>query len=210
MIFINTERAFENAPKLTEKYNSTKILIDSLAIFKINKSNWLRKIIFVFIEVIIALIMATQINTIVLTKNVFEVIISIIIALVAIVFTGYAFFQALLNNKMLIALLSIDDEQKGNLSQTNKYFAEVMIFQIACLLVDLLIVIFTMILPQEWFLFENNVANELLATLGIFIGLHLNMESIWEMKSFIFNVFQLFNLHAYSRVAEIKELEKDE
>ena len=67
-----------------------------------------------------------------------------------------------------------------------------------------------MILPQEWFLFENNATNELLATLGIFIGLHLNMESIWEMKSFIFNVFQLFNLHAYSRMAEIKEQEKDE
>ena len=34
------------------------------------------------------------------------------------------------------------------------------------------------------------------------------MESIWEIKSFIFNVFQLFNLHAYSRMAEIKEQEK--
>lgn len=210
MISINTEKALKNAKNLTKKYSSTKILINSLAILKINKSNCLRKIIFAFIEVLIALIMATQINTIALTKNVFEVIISIIIALVAIVFTGYAFFQALVNNKMLITLLSVDDEQEGNLSQTNKYFAEVMIFQIACLLIDLLIVIFTMILPQEWFLFENNVTNELLATLGIFIGLHLNMESIWEMKSFIFNVFQLFNLHAYSRMAEIKEQEKDE
>ena len=210
MISINTEKALKNAKNLTKKYSSTKILINSLSILKINKSNCLRKIIFAFIEVLIALIMATQTNTIALTKNVFEVIISIIIALVAIVFTGYAFFQALVNNKMLITLLSVDDEQGGNLSQTNKYFAEVMIFQIACLLIDLLIVIFTMILPQEWFLFENNVTNELLATLGIFIGLHLNMESIWEMKSFIFNVFQLFNLHAYSRMAEIKEQEKDE
>ncbi len=210
MIFINTEKAFKNALNLTKKYSSTKILINSLSILKINKSNCLRKIIFTFIEVFIALIMATQINTIALTKDVFEAIISIIIALIAIVFTGYAFFQALVNNKMLITLLSVDDEQGGNLAQTNKYFAEVMSFQIACLLIDLLIVIFTMILPQEWFLFENNATNELLATLGIFIGLHLNMESIWEMKSFIFNVFQLFNLHAYSRMAEIKEQEKDE
>ena len=54
--------------------------------------------------------MATQINTIALTKDVFEAIISIIIALIAIVFTGYAFFQALVNNKMLITLLSVDDE----------------------------------------------------------------------------------------------------
>ena len=50
----------------------------------------------------------------------------------------------------------------------------------------------------------NNIINESLAFLGIWIILFINMESIWEMKSFIFNLYQLYNLHAYSRMLEIK------
>lgn len=208
MIGINTEKAFENAEKLKNKYSSTKILCDSLSILKIKRSNWGRKAIFICMEMMASFIMATQPNTIVLTKEVFGVIISVIIALLAIVFTGYAFFQALINNKLLIALLSVDDKHEGNLFRTNKYFAEVMAFQILCLLFDLLIIIFTIILPGDWCLVENNMMNEGTAILGIFIGLYFNVESIWEMKSFIFNVFQLFNLHAYSRMAEIKDEER--
>lgn len=208
MIFINTEKAFKNAENLTKKYNSTQILIDSLEIIKINKSNCFRKIVFICIEVMISMVMAHQVNTISLTKEVFEIVVSVVIALLAIVFTGYAFFQALINNKMLITLLSVDDNQGGNLSQTNKYFAEVMIFQMACLLLDLAIVIFAIIVPQEWILLKNNMINEMIAVFGLFIGLYFNVESIWEMKSFIFNVFQLFNLHAYSRMAEINDEEK--
>lgn len=208
MIFINTEKAFKNVENLTKKYNSTQILIDSLEIIKINKSNCFRKIVFICIEVMISIVMAHQVNTISLTKEVFEIVVSVVIALLAIVFTGYAFFQALINKKMLITLLSVDDNQGGNLSQTNKYFAEVMIFQMACLLLDLAIVIFAIIVPQEWILLKNNMINEMIAVFGLFIGLYFNVESIWEMKSFIFNVFQLFNLHAYSRMAEINDEEK--
>ena len=37
--------------------------------------------------------------------------------------------------------------------------------------------------------------------------LYVNMDVIWETKIFIFNVFQLFNLHAFSRTADILEKE---
>lgn len=52
---------------------------------------------------------------------------------------------------------------------------------------------------------NENYNNEILAGIFLLLILHCNIESIWEMKSFIFNIFQLFNLHAYARMKEIKE-----
>lgn len=83
-----------------------------------------------------------------------------------------------------------------------------MIFQIACLLVDILLVIFMIIVPKNWCAFDNNQANEWISGIALVFLLHCNIESIWEMKSFIFNVFQLFNLHAYARISEINDNEK--
>lgn len=204
MIHINIEKAAENAEDLRKKQNSSQVLKDSLKILKPESRNFFRKIIFLVIEIFFAWKMVTQKETVVLTKDVFEVLISTLVALMAIVFTGYAFFQALINDKLLITLLSVDDE-KGNLSGTNKYFAEVMVFQMTCTVIDLLIVVFAIIVPNDWCAFENELINEVISGILLLAVLHCNIESIWEMKSFIFNVFQLFNLHAYARIKELKD-----
>ncbi|MCF2555969.1 hypothetical protein JQM64_00190 [Fournierella massiliensis] len=207
MIKINTEKALNNAENLKKNSSSQKVFFDSLAILKPTQESWKRKLFLLVIEAIAAIIMAKQVNTISMTKDIVMVLITILIALLAIVFTGYAFFQALINDKLLVVLLSVDDEKKGNLSNTNKYFAEVMVFQLFCLLMNLGAIIATIIMPPEWFWLSNNVANEILASILIICLLHCNVESICEMGSFIFNVFQLFNLHAYSRMVEINENE---
>ncbi len=204
MSVINKEKAYENAEFLKEKSNSTSVFIESLSILKMNKVTWKRKLLFIIIEICVAIVMAMQIETISLTKDVMTLIITVIIALVAIVFTGYAFFQALINDTLLVTLMSVDIESEGNLYKTNKYFAKVFIFQILCLMLNLILVVFMIILPNEWCLFKNSQLNELVATIGLVIVFYMNFEGIWEMKSFIFNVFQLFNLHAYSRLVRMK------
>ena len=209
MVIINKEKAFENAEYLKEKTDSTVVFIDSLSILKFNKSNWKRKLLLLAIEAIAATTIATQLDTIPLTKDIMTILITTIIALTAIVFTGYAFFQALVNDTLLVALMSVDIESEGNLYKTNKYFAKVMIFQMVCVVVDLILVLFTTILPTQWSLFYDEIINEGIATIGILLMLHINFEGIWEMKSFIFNVFQLFNLHAYSRLVQMKRGEKE-
>lgn len=153
--------------------------------------------------------MAKRTDTIVVTEDVFQIIITVMLALLAIVFTGYAFFQALINDKLLISMLMTGDDKNNKLSETNDYFAEVMIFQLGCIIFDLIVLVFMVILPKNWALPFNDILNEILATIGIFLLLHCNIESLWEMKSFIFNVFQLFNLHAYTRVAKILEQQSD-
>lgn len=208
MIVINTEKAFQNAGKLTMRTSSLQVLRDALVHLKPDRKSSLRVLLFVLLEAFISLIIATQPNTIPLLKEVMTLIVSIIIALLAIVFTGYTLFQTLINDTLLITLLSVDIKQNANLVNTNKYFAEVMILQIFSLLLNLLLAVFSIILPSDWCLTANNIINESLAFLGILVILFINMESIWEMKSFIFNLYQMYNLHAYSRLLELKDKEK--
>ena len=164
----NYDKVLNNAEKFAEDSNSNKVFFHSLKILIPNKKNYLRKLVFVIIEVLIAYSMAKRYNTIELTEDVIQVVIVVVLALLAIVFTGYAFFQALIND-------------------------------------DLLAIVCMIALPEYWMLFRDNMKNELLASIIISFVLYCNVESIWEMKSFIYNVFQLFNLHAYSRVVEIKK-----
>ncbi|MGN9060600.1 hypothetical protein ACTQ3O_13200 [Mediterraneibacter faecis] len=205
----NFEKVMSNAEKLTEKSNSNKVFLQSLKILKPNKSNFLHKLIFGIIEVTVAFIMAKRTDTIGLTENVLQVVITVMLAFLAVVFTGYAFFQALINDKLLVSMIATGDNKNNKLSEANIYFAEVMIFQIGCMLLDLLVIVFMIVLPEDWTLLSNNMLNEAFATIGISFLLYCNVESIWEMKSFIFNVFQLFNLHAYSRIAKIQENQSD-
>ena len=205
----NFEKLMSNAVKLTEKSNSNKVFLQSLKILKPDKSNFLHKLIFGIIEVILAIIMVKRVDTISLTEDVLQVVITVMLAFLAVVFTGYAFFQALINDKLLVSMIVAGDDKNNKLSEANNYFAEVMIFQIGCMLLDLFVIVFMIVLPEDWTLLSNNMLNEALAAIGISLLLYCNVESIWEMKSFIFNVFQLFNLHAYSRIAKIQENQSD-
>lgn len=207
MIVINIDKAMKMAEELKKKSSSSKELFKSLKILVPNKDNIIRKIVFLAIEIVFCVVVAKQINTIALAKDIFQVILSVVIALVAIVFTGYAIFQALINDKLLIALLSVENKD-GNLYGTNAYFVRVMIFQIACLIMDVFIIILLIALPEEWVLFTNNTTNEICAMILLLFAVYCNIEGIWEMKSFIFNVFQMFNLHAYARMAVINEKNK--
>ena len=155
----NFEKVMSNAEKLTEKSNSNKVFLQSLKILKPNKSNFLHKLIFGIIEVTVAFIMAKRTDTIGLTENVLQVVITVMLAFLAVVFTGYAFFQALINDKLLVSMIATGDNKNNKLSEANIYFAEVMIFQIGCMLLDLLVIVFMIVLPEDWTLLSNNMLN---------------------------------------------------
>lgn len=206
MITINIDKAIENAEKLKGKNSSTMVLKKSMKILTLNKENWIRKIVFILIELFFAYTMSNRIETIDLVNDIIGMFITVLLALIAIVFTGYAFFQALIGERLLVVLLSIDNI-KGNLNGSNSYFAEVMVFQIACVVIDLFVEIFTIVMPSDWVMTGSDTVNEAVCTILLLVIMHCNIEGIWEMKSFIFNVYQQFNLHAYSRIKDIEEKE---
>lgn len=208
-IINDNDKIMDNINDLTTESNSKSMLKKSLSLLSVNKQNVIRKLLFVGAELFVALIVARQFDTIIILNSIVEVFINVMLALLAIVFTGYAFFQALLNDRLLIALISDNSGKKNKLVETNSYFVQVMMIQIFCLLVNIVVIISTIIIPDDWSWLSSKGINELIAALLIFAYLHLNIECIWEMKSFIFNTFQLFNLYAYSRIVSILKQEKD-
>ena len=202
------EKAFLNAEKLKNTTSSYEICKDSLKILSFSQDDKLRKLIFFLFELGIASVIAHQVDTNTMLRDIIVFLAPILVALIAIVFAGYAFFQAVMTDELLVALLSETDEKQGNLINTNSYFAELMEIQFICLLLDIFTIAVITIIPAEWCLFRNRMLNEIVSTLIITPILYCNTECICEMKSFVFNVFQLFNLSSYARIRELKRSKK--
>lgn len=210
IINIDKDKIVKSANDLMSDNNSKDVFKRSFSLLKVNRKNFKRKVLFFVLELFVAVMVAQQSATIAITNNIVEVFISVTLALFAIVFTGYAFFQALLNDRLLIALISDESNKVNKLVETNSYFVEVMMIQIFCLAINILTIILTIVLPFDWSLLANNVINELIATILLLLYFYLNIECIWEMKSFIFNTFQLFNLYAFSRISNIVKENENE
>ena len=175
-----------------------------------DKKSALRKIIFIFVELIIAFLIAASLETISIVKDIVGYIGQIQVGLIGVVFTGYALFQALIGDKLMMYLLTSEKDQKSKLEESNESFIYLIIVQIITLLIDFATYTVMASIPDNWYLTNVNVINVCMAA-GLIEGMiYLNVEAIWEMKSFIFNVYQLFNAHAMSRVVDIIEREKEE
>lgn len=210
---MDEERIIENAIKLGEKKKSTEVLKKSLHLFLPTKHSCVRCVVFLIFELILACFVAQNADTIFLEEKIITLFHDIIIALFGIIFTGYALFQALISDKLLFEMIkqrSDKEEYNSYIEESNGYFAEVMMAQFLVIIIDLIIRIFVGILPDQWVLFKNNMMNETFAGALIVVSIYLNVEVIWETKSFIFNMFQLFNGHAMARVIDMINKSKNE
>lgn len=146
-------------------------------------------------------------NTVKLFINGVQIINDVTLALFGITFTGYALFQALVGKEMLKKMLSntTNDkkDEKSKLQESNELFVETMMLQLICVVTNLFILIVGECIPENFGLFEKLLWNNVIAGIGIEIYFYVSATTIIEMKSFIYNIFQLFNLHAGTRAVEI-------
>ena len=162
---------------------------------------------------ILAVYIAVSKDTVNIFFEIVQILNDIILALFGIVFTGYALFQALIGKEMLIRMINSTvgngDKEKSKLQESNELFAETMMLNLICVMVNVFLLIVGKCIPVNFCLFENIDINNLIAGIGIGIYLYVITITLLEMKGFIYNIFQLFNFHAGTRVMEILN-EKDE
>lgn len=210
---LEKEKIAQNVQKLSINIDSTQMLRAAFELIEIKRENIKRKVIFLVPISIVCLILAMSKETINQTESILEMINTVILSLFAVVFTGYALFQALMGDKLLLLLLMIestnDNDASSKLEETNRYFVKVMLLQFFLVMVNLSVRIFLKLIPTDWTLFNSITWNEQICFVVLLALLYVNMDVIWETKSFIFNVFQLFNLHAFSRTADILEKESN-
>ena len=195
----------DNVEKLFKSVSSESILLGSFKVFKPTKTNF---IIF-FICLIPSVTMGLSKNTINITLDAVGDLLNVILALFGIIFTGYAFFQALIDKQLLIIMINTESVKKENsetiskLQETNKNFVELMMLYIISIIGSLLIKLILNSMPADFLLFSQLLTNNIVAILMIQVYLVFNAIILWRMISFVFNVFQLFNLYAGAKALAI-------
>lgn len=165
-----------------------------------------------FIPVIL---MGVSLNTQELFLEGIEIVNNTIISIFGIVFTGYALFQAFINNELLIRMINDEgQENKNKLQETNETFAELMMLCVISIMLNIILKLTINSLPINFMIFDRKLYNNAMAIVLMQIYFVFNANIFLELKSFIFNIFQLFNLHAGTKVIQIisedrKETKKD-
>ena len=133
---------------------------------------------------------------------------AIILALFGIVFTGYALFQALIDNNMLERMLIVKGE-KTTVQISNEYFLNVMLLDIFCIILNTGLLLLLKVFPIG-LLNYGNLTVAIISTIALFcLYFTIQILVIWEMKSFVFNIFQFFNISAGSKAVEILKRNKN-
>lgn len=158
--------------------------------------------------IIPAVMMGTSIDTYTLFLSGCENINGVIVAIFGIVFTGYALFQALINNELLIRMINENSGKKidkNKLQETNETFTELMLLCVISIMINIFLGLSISSIPSDFMVFDEKKYNDILAVLLLQIYLVFHANIFLELKSFIFNTFQLFNLHAGTKIIEIVE-----
>jgi hypothetical protein len=214
--------------KKIEKLFSSRSSLDVFkeALFEIlpEKKRWVSFVIFGVISAISAALIGVSKDTIDLFYKAISNLNNIILYLFAIVFTGYALFQALMNNDLLKRLLTTEGKSansskdptsnnetgKSKLQESNEYFVKIMMLMVTAIVINSLLLLLVGSLPKDFFLPLSNAFNNALATIFIWVYFVYMILIIWEMKSFVFNMFQLFNAHAGSKAIELLKSQDEE
>ncbi|EPB8218819.1 hypothetical protein ACSW9K_07025 [Clostridium perfringens] len=135
---------------------------------------------------------------------------TIILSLFAVGFTGYALFQALINRNTLKILFVSKGKKYSLFEEYNLYFFSMTIAYLCIIIFNFIMIIFTIAIKPEWFSIEmKRVLNPICIA---FISLYLSVivSAVVEIKSFILNLFQCFNISATSQmIEELKNLDDD-
>ena len=121
--------------KLLKNQSSKRLIFNSLEIFKPTKRSLKRQLILYAVAVIVSAFVGVSYDTKSIMVDTVQTILDIILALFGIIFTGYAFFQALINDELLIRLMkdtSKDEggEEKSKLQETNEEFIHCMMLSL--------------------------------------------------------------------------------
>ena len=194
--------------KLLKSQSSKRLIVNSLKIFKPTKRNLKRQLVLYVAAVFVSAFVGMSYDTKSIMVDTVQTILDIILALFGIIFTGYAFFQALINDELLIRLMKDtcidgDGEEKSKLQETNEEFIHCMMLSILIILLSFLLKIVVNSIPDNFLVFDKLIHNNICATILISIYIYIVISVVWEVKSFIFNLFQLFNAYAGTRMLEI-------
>lgn len=206
---------FDTLENMMKSVSSNQLAKRAFRLLLPKKNEFFRYLITILLSLGIAIVLAFIPKTVDYLKNAATVIQSAILAVYAIVFTGYALFQALLGRTMLKKLLKvqggIETNKTSKLQELNESFIDSMMLDIVCIIINVVMLIVLPLIPEDWLLIPDNLFfDEIIVSVLIFLYLYLSFTTLFDVKSFVGNIAGCFNLYAISRVTEMldkKEVE---
>ena len=199
--------------KMFRSSSSSRVLVYSFGLLLPKNKQRLKSCLTAIVSIVLAYFIAVSQDTISIFQNCVQDLNNIVLALFGIVFTGYALFQALIGKEMLIRMLQSTvikkNEEISKLQESNEIFAETLMLDFICIVTNTILLMVLNVIPEKWNLLQSVVLNNILAGFGIFLYFYLELSALIEIKSFIFNIVELFNFHAGTRVLELIKKEKN-
>lgn len=177
---------------------SFRVLFDNLNAFSISMKVGLF-ILLVWIGYVIGLGDDTT-DTVI---SIAEVVNTILLSIFCTTFTGYSLFQALLNKNMLRRMIALNENQKTYLEYCNEYFLRVMLLDVICIISNFFVIMLGKVIPiAMWNLLPHNIR---LHGGSIIFAIYMFIEilTMVEVKCFVFNIYQLFNVFAFNEAIQI-------
>jgi uncharacterized integral membrane protein len=199
----------ENLIQLTDDTNFKSILKPSIK--RIFNKPQKRLLLCIILSLVPALMISISEDTIRLLITVSEYMSTLILAFLGIIITGYALFQALVQGPTLLTLLK---EKKGDTNyfrEHNLYFFGLSIVYLITVVLNLICTITLKCLSPEWHIEAFSItANNIIAFIFIISFMTYNFYCLIELKSFIYSLYQCFNLSAIINVTnELSQIEEN-
>ncbi|MEC1022264.1 hypothetical protein [Bacillus paralicheniformis] len=199
-----------------KRMNSNQIFLESIRLFKLSNIR-LCFLILMFMAAFIFLkfFLFNVTSAIDIISDITVNVNTIIIPVFTIIVTGYAIFQALANDQTMITLITVKHKEQSSIFKIyNLYFLGVGVFYLIIIILNFLVMIIFKYLPSNWYLIYLSIeTNELISALLISLYITFIFNFLIELKSVIYNLFQVFITNAASNginyLSEMKKEEKD-
>lgn len=179
-------------------FDQILIIIIKRFISKKNKIRLCKLFIFSILFMPISLYIVKSNNTYNHIINLIEQSNNLMIPLFTVVFTGYSIFQAFTSGKIVLELLSINVNNKSQFEEFNLNFFETIMYYLLLIGINYLGL---SILPiiYEIYLTNTDIYLNTKKFLPIIVHIYIffNMYALLEIRSFLFNIYQCFNMSAF-------------
>lgn len=186
------DNTIKNVQELIDKRTKNEIIIEASKEIKIGKKSMLQYAVSMLIAIIFSVLIAINKDTVVLYREIVDVLCTVSIEFLAIIFGSYAIFQALLSKELISLLIKANNNL---LKDSNTSFINLIILFIGITLVNVVIIMALKIVPQDYVLLDNLQLANTVAGILIFIHLFISFLLLMEVINFAINLYRMFCTH---------------
>ena len=195
----------ENIKELNDKRTKDEIVKNAISELKFSKNTLIQNIGCIVVSCMLSFFAAFRSNTVIVSKNSFEMFLTIDLAFIAMILGSYAVFQALMRDEIILQLIK---DKNNILKKSNRTFVNLSIIYIVIILVTAILIIITNMICEDMILF-NCIFSDICCFVMLSIYYSFNSILIFENINFVINLYRMFNVYNSYRALEMLEKDKN-